>query len=1312
MSWLRRAVLSTSFGVLAALGFYVVLAGLSFIPGFKGWYEELALHLPFVPDAAKKLPWGPWMIFGVGVAVAIRISATARLKSIDFFLFSKLDDETLEPISPHTGMFVWHMPEGSEHHIAWDVLTTWLGVKGREARWPAWLLGGPKRGNALSWTILLGRNGTGKSQLARELGRHLARSGPHRWWRRVAWWRTADDVPWDAGLVARSLEHLARLKHWRPRAPTLLILDDPPVGRCEAVISTLARNQSKFWYPVRLLIVDQFIPPDLPILKNTDRDGWHHRDAVDTAFSPVVVSTVAFDAKRFRATLGGGFWVVRRDPDGTERLVVDPSVSIPSLVRDQDFERIVTALEGDPLLLGLATHWLLRSGASVQDLLAGNTRLLDEEAQLFTESSAMLREAVSHRIVSDRLEELYESLQRVESPGSSALRRAIACATLTGGIKFSAAARAFGIRLGQAELNRIFPRTSGAVDEIPPVSPWALGESFVYKVERDVLSAGEAEQGLGALIIEAWRLNPEGALRCLSRPGQLARRVSDELCAGSQLPESQLRSFLALARGALFFSSDTLDLASSIADQLDAAAAENALVAIERMLVTSRPNPEVACVLYCRLVARTLAGAPLTATALPGVLEELHVRLVRAGTPLRQSVLDSFRVLADSLIRAVSLWSEPDAVEGLLQMHATFEHREALSRLLASACREVAASQDRERLLGAFERLWTIASHTELSVEQDEAVAHELESMVLELEMPAESAALILATAWQSVAKAQLLARDAGVYLDAAVRRVDEIGSQHPDDARIQRQRLAAWRCQILARGGAEGSASAIAASIDEVTTRIEALAQRFPQIAPIQRERIQAWSSIAEIRSELTDLQPLVVGAAWHVEELAQPFPRERAIQLARAQTWLCLIRMQGPTDGAVEAIEQIASMFEDDPRMQLVRVNAWSRVAEELIEMPNGAPAALAVARRIDEMAAALGAGAELELARILVWNCVGTAYAYMPGQQRFSELAAQHVDQIAKSHAADVRFQSARASAWANVGLAYREDPERALKAEAAARRVDEIAASWGSDRKIQYWRADAWSHVAVARTHTDASAPRAADAACRVEDIARVWADAEDFSCLRASAWAAVAAASARIEDQRGTEVVAARVDAIGELFPGDRVIQSARARTWCDVAWTRSLNPASQARAEAAALCGAAIAERFPDQKSLQVVRARAWRIIAFARSTLSGEQARAQAAAETVDSCAARFPDDNLIKAERAHAWHSAARAWHDLGEGARAAAAVQRCLEILESIAAPRDDLVALRISLLSRQHPAPPAATQAPHRLPHAKPTSPSPR
>jgi hypothetical protein len=91
------------------------------------------------------------------------------------------------------------------------------------------------------------------------------------WWRHVAPWRNrAESDPWDVGLIGKygerdDLERIASLKTWQPRRPTLLILDDPPMGTSKEAIQALKDHQSQFWYPVRLLIVDQFVPADLPI---------------------------------------------------------------------------------------------------------------------------------------------------------------------------------------------------------------------------------------------------------------------------------------------------------------------------------------------------------------------------------------------------------------------------------------------------------------------------------------------------------------------------------------------------------------------------------------------------------------------------------------------------------------------------------------------------------------------------------------------------------------------------------------------------------------------------------------------------------------------------------------------------------------------------------------------------------------------------------------------------------------------------------------------------------------------------------------
>ena len=157
--------------------------------------------------------------------------------------------------------------------------------------------------SAFSWSLLVGQAGSGKSRTAVHCAREYARRksfnegvAAHRLPRLGAhlrlstpWLRPKPNDPWDAGAVV--FGHTAndahglreRLSTWRPRRPTVLILDDPPEDWIAATIQTLARSASDrrkpFRHPVRLFVVNQTIPAVLALrrINSADArrfDGW------------------------------------------------------------------------------------------------------------------------------------------------------------------------------------------------------------------------------------------------------------------------------------------------------------------------------------------------------------------------------------------------------------------------------------------------------------------------------------------------------------------------------------------------------------------------------------------------------------------------------------------------------------------------------------------------------------------------------------------------------------------------------------------------------------------------------------------------------------------------------------------------------------------------------------------------------------------------------------------------------------------------------------------------------------------------------
>jgi hypothetical protein len=1322
---LRRAVLSFCMAGPSALTLWFALVALSLIPGFDGAYANVAQHLSFLPDDAKKLPWGAWTVLGVVLAGTGIIWATPAPKAIEFLLFAEFDDETLDPVPPQTGMFVWHLPEGSKQRAAWDALKTWVGVSGKQARWsPAWIWGRPRRADSFRWTIVLGGNGMGKSQLARELGRHLARRTPseggthdsanrdsaparlHRWWCRVACWRTADDVPWDAGLIGRSEDRQKLLAAWLPRAPTLLILDDPPAGGCDAVISALARNQSKFWYPVRLVIVAQFVPPDLPIVKNSRRPGWHHRDSTEEAYAPVELPAVEFDAKRFRATLAGGLWVSREDARGVKKIVLETGASIPSLVRDVDFERLVGAVDGSPLLLGLAAHWLQRPGATLDDLLRLPTKLIDDEAELFCEekyshdstpahlAAVDLRRTVAHRLVSERVQHLYDSLRRLELPSPAAVCKAVACATIAGGISRAAALKEFGVKLEPATLHRLFPGFSDSKDQIPPLLPWILGESFVLDVEREVLSSeitddGRRDQVLDSLIRDAWRINPDGTLHCLSRPGRLAARVTEyRRQASAQFAgEEQLKLFLAVAHRSSFVAQDVLDASLSMAGALDATLLDAAVAGIDRMLAARRPNPLAACSLHCTLTARTLDTAPVTFDGLARMLGGLRTMLVRVGATNDERLLRSFRALATSLLQGLTLWDEEDAFEGFLLLHQELARwlGQDLLNVLSNVGGGLARARPRpSRVLKVFAGLWAIMNTRNPSTEGS---TRETLASAEGLTVTEERRGHVLVSLLRY--RIHAFPSNAPVSdVDAALLDVDEIGGRFPDDPRIQAQRIGAWRWALSTDGVISGER---ASSMDHVMRLIEEIAANFPGDVDVQRERMTAWAEVARTWSKLEELLPHMVIATRRIDELASPFPHDRNIQWVRAQAWLSFSNAHQDSqkarpiaEEAARRIEEIVAPFGEDPDMQSILALALCVLGTVQCKERNSLWPMTDMARRVDEVALPFNDHVSHQFARATTWCSVAEAGSRSVDGDALVVAAARRVDEITARYSTAVAFQRARAKAWSRVALVH--SAQRSTFTDAAACRVDAIARAFGSDREIQFARAMAWSSAVTAAAEMPEANGPTERAVRRVDEIAGHFPDDVDIVRLRALAWRTVALVrSSSIEHRSGTESAAAELDLMAESHPADPIIQHARAAAWASVASAWSKDSSTMALTESAARRVDSVAGLSGDDE-LQSLRVGAWRHVAFARSELADQRHLAQNAARIVDEIADHWPRNVSMQAERARAWWSVVSSWDTLGETALADAAARQCIEHVERLADAGSEFATLRLSLLAR--------------------------
>ncbi|MEQ1836354.1 MAG: hypothetical protein ABL862_07965 [Candidatus Nitrotoga sp.] len=391
-----------------------------------------------------------------------------------------------------------------------------------------------------SWALLVGRPGAGKSRTADEFARSLARrdllgdhpAGHLTFWRRwlrlklrfSALWRRARRKPaladpWDAGRPAhKRAGEIVSLKRtpkffdqWYPRAPTLIIFEDPTVGEAESLVQLLAEKLAstgindttvQYKFPVRLLIVNQTVPADLRLWPNPWRSELPY----------------LFD---------GGLWVIDEASylNWTEFTKLrEPLFTSEDCrrwgVSKSDFERITC--NGNPLLVESFLHWL-------QTL--GNVKLLN------------LTDITPAALLKNRAERVQVALIAAQLSKHQDWC-VLAAAGLVDGLKRDPKATSSPLYIEGGALQRVFPNE--AVSEfVPAIRPALVAYAFA-----DLVVEAHTEQGLDGkpsattqtetasqIASIAWTADPYAVMSLLSR-------LTDSSAAGEMGARSVTRQLL------------------------------------------------------------------------------------------------------------------------------------------------------------------------------------------------------------------------------------------------------------------------------------------------------------------------------------------------------------------------------------------------------------------------------------------------------------------------------------------------------------------------------------------------------------------------------------------------------------------------------------------------------------------------------------------------------------------------------------------------------------------------------------------------
>lgn len=453
-------------------------------------FDQLPIIGPFV--ATHPLPAAAILGFIGGVAGAWGLAGTLH----DFFLAS-FNTDVLKPVVPqlrpdreerHAGFvsLPWILGAGRRRAV-WDQLVDWAR-KGVRARQGYWIFSKPTR--PLTMTVLTGRAGSGKSRMAYELALHLSQrtmdTDRGQAFARLRAWATfalapgriGTRTPWDVALIPLPETGQGRdrgLKEWRPRRPTLILLDDPGPGQSAQIWSTLEANASLFRHPVRLLVANQSVPYDSGYAFSDtvgESGGWtFHGSPADTP--PIVLPLEAWFTEAETTMLA------RRAN------LVGAAASAQSAVGQTLAATLFKVTRGNPLLVQLAFEWV-------------------REKQRFDDVSP---EALSEA----RIDRILAALQQNGVGGRDSFA-ALALASLVGGVARDVLESIGLDRLpSNNELQACFPADDLGRGELPPVRPEMIADRFIDRVVRQFSIAPQplAEQG--------FRLSPTAMLRVLRR---------------------------------------------------------------------------------------------------------------------------------------------------------------------------------------------------------------------------------------------------------------------------------------------------------------------------------------------------------------------------------------------------------------------------------------------------------------------------------------------------------------------------------------------------------------------------------------------------------------------------------------------------------------------------------------------------------------------------------------------------------------------------------------------------------------------------
>ena len=1122
-----------------------------------------------------------------------------------------------------------------------------------------------------AWTVVTGQSGAGKTAIAEGAALELSQAVPlaraSRLRRHLRHWGAwlREEVPflsrntqaaWDVGYVRKHRDSRQLLRGWKPRKPTLLLLDDPEPGVAKDVIQPLNEGSGEFRKPVRLLFVNQTLPSELLLSWENDSPSASEIPAFRSP-PPVVEQFNAASEDVLRA-----YMLHVAEANGYKDFW-------QKLYRSPHFTNLFHAIEGNPLLAKMAVE-LIEDGVAMVDL--------------STKSDILDRRALQVIKALD--------LVGMESPGD---RKAIAVATLAQGPRWDRWEKALDPALSNAKIPTIrrmaeaFPyapetpvliayerrlRHDSTLEapRVPYIRPDLLGES-VLNIWASASGPHSAQALASDWVKTAWQAGGGVFNSVRRRKGQ----KSPIALALAQMPGRDAFPDAGTYISVLFdgATSSGWNLAQ-LGDALDGIDAETLAQSWE-VLKTAilAPRARQGFVLAClslyvdaRMRKDAAAGiAPPKVVPLAALIEHIlrlpmdaeietfepHARILgrnlaaiwsaaglewsttsaewaaiyrcvhHTNTPASAAILSpllsQLHVPDDALAQIAHAWG--DVSTGTSRgRHGTgaAETRAAAHRLDALGARAPGDPLIREARL----RAWRNTAYAEARVPAGAraGAVREIAEALTEMSAPlndAESALTFVAMAWEDVAFAEAHVPHGGAT-DAvrdAVNRIEAIADKFANSAPIQLERAYGWKLFAYAESEQPDGVGAEAAI--EAARKVEGIAQAFPGHEGIQAERIHALLNATYAQSRIPKgvRADDVRAMAEQIDRLSRRFPRNFEIQHSRLMAWSNVIRAESRIPGhpfwrrAVDIArdsEKFAAAFPDNPEIQLKRATAWELMTVAAANASDGPHLdyVLEAANNIERIAEPFPDDDALQLARLTGWKLVAFSEARMPDAPRVdaARRAAQRTQAIAQAFPDNPTIHLHCAAAWGNVMHAlFREGaPNHVAVIRDLVGHVDAMTARFASDESVQHERCWAWRYLAFVESEVPGGAR--ADAvralARHIDTLAERFSSDARIQAVRAMAWAHVGFAESQLPDGagvQGTRDTAEQVVLIARPFPAEIDIQESVLRAWLHVCYALS-RTSDEADVE---LLGHAVeqvnaaADAFADNATMRELRTRA-----------------------------------------------------------------------------------------------------------------------